>query len=168
MRDLVFILLVALAGMGMALWALRRWPTQPRAEEQAPDTASRAPAPYRAETEQPDIPEPPPIRRDASGNAVFGTLEFDMAPWNVSLTQPEVVIGRHSEDDVRIPDVRVSRHHAKLVARRNGSFEIHNLTAVRSEPNPMLINGTEREHADIFDGDVVTLGGISFTFRRAA
>jgi pSer/pThr/pTyr-binding forkhead associated (FHA) protein len=86
----------------------------------------------------------------------------------VAVLQPEVVIGRHSEDDIRVPDVRVSRHHARLVAKRGGGFEIHNLTAVRSEPNPMLVNGEAREHADINDGDVVSLGGVNFTFRAAA
>ena len=94
--------------------------------------------------------------------------KFDAAPFTVIVTRPEVVIGRHSHDDIRISDVRVSRHHAKLVAKRDGGFEIHNLTSVRSEPNPMLVNGEAREHANIDDGDVVTLGGVSFTFRPAA
>jgi pSer/pThr/pTyr-binding forkhead associated (FHA) protein len=78
----------------------------------------------------------------------------------------EIVIGRHSDDDVRVPDVRVSRHHARLVAH-GGGFEIHNLTVVRSEPNPMLVNGKSRERANVADGDVITLGGVSFKLRRA-
>lgn len=95
-------------------------------------------------------------------------LDFDGRLGRVHIERPEVVIGRHTQDDIRISDVRVSRHHARLVARRDGGFEIHNLTAVRSEPNPMQINGETREHADIVDGDVVTLGGVSFVFRMAA
>jgi FHA domain len=98
----------------------------------------------------------------------LAVLEFEGPPGRVTVERAEVVIGRHSEDDVRISDVRVSRHHARLVARHDGKFEIHNLTADRTEPNPMQVNGETREHADIADGDVVSLGGVSFTFRRAA
>ncbi len=98
----------------------------------------------------------------------LATLEFEGPPGRVQVRRSETVIGRHSGDDIRVPDVRVSRHHARLVARGDGGFEIHNLTAVRSEPNQMLVNGESREHADVADGDVVTLGGVSFRFMLAA
>ena len=158
MRDLVVILLVALLGTGAALWALRRRPDTSSASASAPDGSGAAAVPGI------------PARLDAatSSSAPLAVLEFDSAPWSVAMTTPEVVIGRHSQDDIRIADVRVSRHHTKLIARREGGFEIHNLTSVRSEPNPMLINGEPREHAAIDDGDVVTLGGVSFTFKPAA
>jgi pSer/pThr/pTyr-binding forkhead associated (FHA) protein len=94
-------------------------------------------------------------------------LEFDGPPGRVPIRLGEVIIGRHSSDDVRVPDVRISRHHARLVARTDGGFEIHNLTAVRSEPNPMEVNGVALEHADVDDGDIITLGGVSFRFRSA-
>lgn len=98
----------------------------------------------------------------------LATLEFEGPPGRVQVRRSETVIGRHSGDDIRVPDVRVSRHHARLVARSDGGFEIHNLTAVRSEPNQMLVNGESREHAEVADGDVVTLGGVSFRFMLAA
>jgi SARP family transcriptional regulator, regulator of embCAB operon len=101
-------------------------------------------------------------------NEVLATLEFDGFPRRWPIRRGETVIGRHSDDDVRIRDVRVSRHHARILASGGGNFEIQNLTAVRSEPNPMLVNGQDREHAAVADGDVVTLGGVSFTFRRSA
>jgi len=82
----------------------------------------------------------------------------------VPLGAGEIIIGRHSGDDVRINDVRVSRHHARLVNTGSG-FELHNLTAVRSEPNPILINDVEREHAVLADGDVISLGGVKLVFR---
>jgi len=81
--------------------------------------------------------------------------------------KPEVIIGRHSSDDIQINDVRVSRHHARLLSN-NGRFTLHNQTAVRSEPNPILINGVEREHSELKDGDRVSMGGIYFTFRTTA
>ncbi len=80
------------------------------------------------------------------------------------ITKPEVVIGRHTGDDVRINDIRVSRHHARLRSA-DGVHEIDNLTALRSEPNPILINGVEKEHSLLKEGDVVSLGGVTFTVR---
>ena len=167
MRDLIVILVVALFGTGVALWALTRRPRRESASYGPEDTTEFRPS-------EAERSEPQPSRQRHAGAiavserpATLAVLEFDTAPFTVVMTRPEVVIGRHTQDDIRIADVRVSRHHAKLVAKREGGFEIHNLTAVRSEPNPMLVNGEAREHADIDDGDVVTLGGVSFTFRPA-
>lgn len=169
MRDLIVILLVALFGTGAALWALTRRKVNPSYGAEEERTGYR-PTEVGARTGARDEPAPPRIDQvppATAGTATLAVLEFDAAPYNAAMTRPEIVIGRHTQDDIRIADVRVSRHHAKLVAKRGGGFEIHNLTAVRSEPNPMLVNGEAREHADIDDGDIVTLGGVSFTFRPA-
>ena len=91
-------------------------------------------------------------------------LVFDGGLGIVPLTKPDQTLGRHTDDDIRIPDVRVSRHHARLTSA-DGKYVIHNLTALRSEPNPLLINGVEREHAELHDGDEVSMGGVTFTFR---
>lgn len=156
MRDLVVLLLITLVGTGAALWILRRTGAAARPADLLPEAGQRAAQHNPLSEDEP---------RDGTRVAV---LEFDSPPWAVTLTAPEVMIGRHSQDDVRIPDLRVSRHHAKLIAVRHGGFEIHNLTAVRSEPNPMLVNGEECAHASLGDGDVVTLGGVSFKLRLAA
>lgn len=94
-------------------------------------------------------------------------LVFDEPLGRVAIDKPEVVLGRHSSDDIRINDVRVSRHHARL-RWVDGRMEIHNQTAVRSEPNPILINGVEKEHAQLQDGDRVSLGGLEFTLQLPA
>jgi len=91
-------------------------------------------------------------------------LEFDEPVGTIAITKPDLVIGRHSDDDVLIPDVRISRHHARLT-QTDGKYVLHNLTAVRAEPNPLLVNGQEREHVELHDGDRVSLGGVEFTFR---
>jgi hypothetical protein len=93
-------------------------------------------------------------------------LEFEEDPRIVSVARPRVVIGRHSDDDIRIRDVTVSRHHALLELDANGHFAIHNQTAGREEPNQLLVNGVYREHSVLADGDLVTLGGVTFRFRR--
>lgn len=163
MRDWIVILVIALLSVGVGFWALRRRPASV-AEEPAAEPAR--PEPARSETARSETGAPP--KPKPAAEAPLAVLQFDSAPGRVAVMRSEVMIGRHSEDDIRIHDVRVSRHHAKLVAKRGGGFEIHNLTAVRSEPNPMLVNGEAREHSDIGDGDVVSLGGVTFTFRAAA
>lgn len=161
MRDWIVIGIIALLSAAVGFWALRRRPGEPATEIPRAPGGSERPASIESGVDSASAPAMPSA-------APLAVLMFDGAPGRVAVMQPEVVIGRHSEDDIRVPDVRVSRHHARLVAKRGGGFEIHNLTAVRSEPNPMLINGEAREHADISDGDVVSLGGVNFTFRAAA
>lgn len=164
MRNWIVILLIALASVGVGIWCLRRQlpgskpRTKPGTVNNAdPDNVSRSPEAV-----------PNTILLPHPDDRMVATLEFDGPPGAVPLKRGEVVIGRHSSDDVRVPDVRVSRHHARLLARSDGGFEIHNLTAVRPEPNPMMVNGSRREYADIADGDVISLGGVSFQFRLAA
>ncbi len=98
----------------------------------------------------------------------LASLEFAEAHGGVvHLTSVRTVVGRHSDADIRVNDIRVSRHHALLVMGDGGKFEIHNQMADRAEPNPILINGEVKEHAILNEGDRISLGGVSFTFRYA-
>jgi hypothetical protein len=107
----------------------------------------------------PEVPQPAPVPAASAGPALV--MEDGTA---FPLHEGEEFIGRHSENEIRIRDVRVSRRHARLVGM-GGKFELHNLTAVRSEPNPILINDVEREHAALSDGDVISLGGVKLRFK---
>lgn len=101
-----------------------------------------------------------------SKGSVLATITFDQDIGTFDVVTPAAVIGRHSEDDIRINDLRVSRRHARLALRYDGKFELHNQTADRAEANPILVNGEEREHAVLEDGDRVTIGGApEFVFR---
>ncbi len=94
----------------------------------------------------------------------IAALDFGREYGTRLVTKPSTTIGRHSDNDISISDVRVSRCHALLVKNVEGNFEIHNRTAGRSEPNPILVNGNYVEHAVLKDGDQVTIGGVNFTF----
>lgn len=181
MQDLMAIALVGVAALGAAYWALglRRSGAKHQPEAEVANVP-RAGQRIDRHSEQSLAPADMPVSRvlvDGVPNTSIpqlpedrplAVLEFDGPPGRVLVRRGEVVIGRHSDDDVRVPDIRVSRHHARLVAHgAGGRFEIHNLTAVRSEPNPMLVNGRSREHASVTDGDIVTLGGVSFRLRLA-
>lgn len=90
----------------------------------------------------------------------FAVLERLPGGHLVEIVRSPCRIGRHSTDDVVVDDVRVSRHHARLERKADGGIEIHNETAGRSEPNPLLVNGEYRETALLADGDMISLGGV--------
>ena len=96
------------------------------------------------------------------------SLDFEHSIGKVAVSSPDVVIGRHKDDGIRVNDVRVSRGHARLQKLGDGTYEITNLTATRNEPNPISVNGVEKEKAILHDGDVVSLNGVNFKFRNAA
>jgi Kef-type K+ transport system membrane component KefB len=98
----------------------------------------------------------------------LAVLDFDGDLGKVPVLSPNSMIGRHGDDDIRINDISVSRHHAQLVLGAQGQFELHNLTADRSEPNPIIVNGVEKEHAVLADGDRVGIGVTSFVFHPTA
>ncbi len=123
-----------------------------------------ATAPPIIDTAEPTVAQAPaPAKAPA-----LATLEFAEGLGTFSVTGPTATIGRHSDDDIRINDIRVSRRHARLAQNQDGKFEIHNQTADRANANPILINGVEHEHAVLAEGDKVVLGGApEFVFRYA-
>jgi hypothetical protein len=121
-------------------------------------------APPVLDTTEPTVAQAPV----PSKAPVLATLEFDDGLGSFNVSSPTATVGRHSEDDIRINDIRVSRHHARLSQNQDGRFEIHNQTADRDIANPIIINGIEHEHAVLKDGDKVELGGApAFVFRYA-
>jgi Kef-type K+ transport system membrane component KefB len=144
----------------LAQWYFGEAATQTREEE-------------KVEVSVPTVPELPPAEQAgavvAQNAEVQGaTLDFDHSLGKVAVTNSDVVIGRHKDDAIRVNDVRVSRGHARLQKLGENIYEITNLTASRSEPNPITINGEAKDRAILKDGDVVSLNGVNFTFRNAA
>jgi Kef-type K+ transport system membrane component KefB len=114
--------------------------------------------------EKPEVSVSAPAATPAKPSAApYPVLDFGSSIGAVPITARAAVIGRHSKDDVRIDDVRVSRHHARL-SLTDAGWRLDNQTAIRSEPNPILVNGIETEHALLKSGDVISLGGLIFTF----
>ncbi|MGE0700739.1 MAG: FHA domain-containing protein [Hyphomicrobiaceae bacterium] len=172
MQNWIAIILIGLASLLIALVAVL-WRPQSVTGRAGTGVAEDTPQSRGNQQSLPaDAPEPGAVPNTRISphpeDEIVAILEFGGSLGKVAIRRGETVIGRHSSDDIRVPDVRVSRHHARLVARSDGRFEIHNLTAVRSEPNPMLVNGVHREHCAVTDGDVITLGGVSFNFRQTA
>jgi ABC-type multidrug transport system ATPase subunit len=74
-----------------------------------------------------------------------------------------VTIGRADDNDIVIPEVLASRHHATLIPTPSGT-EIRDNRSI----NGTFVNGTRVESAMLRDGDVVTIGNIDLVFGDGA
>jgi ABC-type multidrug transport system ATPase subunit len=68
-------------------------------------------------------------------------------------------IGRATDNDIVIPEVLASRHHATLLPTPNGT-EIRDNRSI----NGTFVNGARVDSAVLHDGDVVTIGNIDLVF----
>jgi transcriptional regulator with GAF, ATPase, and Fis domain len=77
------------------------------------------------------------------------------------LTKAVTTAGRRSSNDIFITDQSVSRDHAKIIALKEGGFEIHDLGA----KHPTRVNGKIISRLRLNDGDEITLGDTLLVFR---
>lgn len=69
-------------------------------------------------------------------------------------------IGRHPDNDLVVPDDKVSRHHAVI----NNADTTHIITDLGSA-NGVHVNGERiRATAELHDGDTIRIGGQLFVF----
>ena len=71
-----------------------------------------------------------------------------------------IKIGRNTDNDIVIPDVLASRHHATLVPGPGGT-EIRDNRSI----NGTFVNGSRVESAVLHEGDTVTIGNVDLVFR---
>jgi pSer/pThr/pTyr-binding forkhead associated (FHA) protein len=76
----------------------------------------------------------------------------------IELTRPDMVLGRHSEADVRLPLPDVSRRHCRFHFRE-GSWHIHDLRSL----NGTFVNNLPIENSLVRPGDTLRVGGFTFT-----
>jgi ABC-type multidrug transport system ATPase subunit len=70
-----------------------------------------------------------------------------------------IKIGRATDNDIVVPDVLASRHHATLVPGPGGTQIVDNRSI-----NGTFVNGQRVESTTLHDGDVVTIGNIDLVF----
>lgn len=70
-----------------------------------------------------------------------------------------VKIGRATDNDIVVPDVLASRHHATLVPTAGGTEIVDNRSI-----NGTFVNGARVESALLREGDTVTIGNIDLVF----
>ncbi|WP_082939414.1 FHA domain-containing protein [Mycobacterium sp. 852002-30065_SCH5024008] len=112
-----------------------------------------------AQPQQPAGPETGRVGGDAA-NLATSMLKI-LRPGKAGLESAPgaIKIGRANDNDIVIPEVLASRHHATLVPTPHGT-EIHDNRSI----NGTFVNGARVDTAVLHDGDVVTIGNIDLVF----
>ncbi|MCV7223703.1 FHA domain-containing protein [Mycolicibacterium elephantis] len=150
-----------------------RYPTGPQAHTGGPTT-------YPPSTPQPARhaapPPPPPVSssslesvtalgptaapRSSEGNLATSMLKILRPGRPADAGVPGAIkIGRATDNDIVVPDVLASRHHATLVPTPAGT-EIRDNRSI----NGTFVNGARVETAVLHEGDTVTIGNIDLVF----
>jgi len=97
--------------------------------------------------------------QDAGLPPQFVPLRLVMRPGGVTveLTRPDMLMGRHSEADIRLPLPDVSRRHCRFEFS-DGSWHVRDLKSL----NGTFVNEQSIEYTAIFHGDTVRIGGFVF------
>jgi ABC-type multidrug transport system ATPase subunit len=101
---------------------------------------------------------PSAVPRQAEGNLATSMLKI-LRPGRVETPAGAVKIGRATDNDIVIPDVLASRHHATLIPSPGGT-EIRDHKSI----NGTFVNGQRVDSAMLREGDVVTIGNIDLVF----
>jgi len=75
----------------------------------------------------------------------------------IELNRPEMLVGRHSSCDVRLPLPDVSRHHCRFVYVE-GCWQVVDLNSL----NGVFVNEEAVLQAPLQQGDLVRIGGFTF------
>jgi hypothetical protein len=98
-----------------------------------------------------------PVETPAPSTFIALTLVLQPAGPAVELSKPEMVVGRHSGVDIRLPLPDVSRRHCRFVFA-DGLWQVFDLDSL----NGIYLNGEKVAHAELQEGDVVGIGGFKF------
>jgi ABC-type multidrug transport system ATPase subunit len=158
-----------------------RYPSGPQAHPSspsAPQAYPSSPAAYRPSTPQPVRPTPvsQPISspglesvtqmgptaapRSSDGNLATSMLKILRPGSPPKAPAGSMKIGRATDNDIVIPDVLASRHHATLIPGPSGT-EIRDNRSI----NGTFVNGARVESAMLKEGDTVTIGNVDLVFR---
>ena len=101
------------------------------------------------------------------GNPDGPMLTFELGtprPTNDSPTQARhpITIGRSADNDIVVPDVLASLHHAELVTSEAG-VQLQN-----TDGSGTFVNGVRVAHTALGEDDIVTVGNVDFVFTDGA
>ncbi|KAA0077383.1 ATP-binding cassette domain-containing protein [Mycolicibacterium sp. P9-64] len=101
--------------------------------------------------------------RQSEGNLATSMLKILRPGKAADAPAGSVKIGRATDNDIVIPDVLASRHHATLIPSPSGT-EIRDNRSI----NGTFVNGARVDSAKLRDGDVVTIGNVDLVFAGGA
>lgn len=132
----------------------------PSGPQQAPHIYRSSPVNVPpAHAQPPAGPETGRVGADASNLATSMMKILRPGKAAVESTPGAIKIGRANDNDIVIPEVLASRHHATLIPTPHGT-EIHDNRSI----NGTFVNGARVDSAVLRDGDVVTIGNIDLVF----
>ncbi|MCW2731022.1 MAG: ABC-type multidrug transport system, ATPase component [Mycobacterium sp.] len=97
--------------------------------------------------------------RSSEGNLATSMLKILRPGRGPEVPAGGIKIGRATDNDIVVPDVLASRHHATLVPGPGGTQIVDNRSI-----NGTFVNGQRVESTTLHDGDVVTIGNIDLVF----
>lgn len=104
--------------------------------------------------------------RPAHGLGDFQPLRLRLQPGDhvIDLTEPDVLLGRQSDADLRMPQPDVSRHHCRFQFTDEG-WQVVDLNSL----NGVFVNGARvRRLAILHPGDRIRIGGIELNVDSVA
>ncbi|MCF6385599.1 ATP-binding cassette domain-containing protein [Mycobacterium sp. MBM] len=144
-------------------------PYQPTGQQSYQPSAPQPTQPPAASRSQPTyIPPADPSQTAMGPTAVPRPSENNLATSMLKILRPGrapevppggIKIGRATDNDIVIPDVLASRHHATLVSGPGGTEILDNRSI-----NGTFVNGARVEDALLREGDVVTIGNVDLVF----
>ncbi len=149
-----------------------RYPNGPQPGYPGPESQpTRAPSSMSRQDSQPALSQPAlesvtamgptAAPRSSEGNLATSMLKI-LRPGRPADAPPgSIKIGRNTDNDIVIPDVLASRHHATLVPTADGGAEIRDNRSI----NGTFVNGSRVESAVLHEGDTVTIGNVDLQFR---
>lgn len=99
-------------------------------------------------------------RSGGDGNIATSMLKILRPGRPADVPPGSIKIGRSSDNDIVIPDVLASRHHATLIQGPSGT-EIRDNRSI----NGTFVNGSRVDSAFLSEGDTVTIGNVDLLFR---
>ena len=97
--------------------------------------------------------------RSSDGNLATSMLKILRPGRTPDVPAGGIKIGRATDNDIVVPDVLASRHHATLIPGPGGTQIVDNRSI-----NGTFVNGQRVETTTLHDGDVVTIGNIDLVF----
>jgi hypothetical protein len=86
----------------------------------------------------------------------------DGAAGTLALAGQTIRIGRHQDNDIRLPDTSVHRYHAVIEQTPDEEFVITDLSS--TDGNGLRVNGERLARAQLADGDIIELGRTRMKF----
>ena len=131
----------------------------PSTSQPIPPPPPQPPSSGNMPTQMGPMAVPPTPKSGGDGNLATSMLKILRPGRPADVPTGSTKIGRATDNDIVIPDVLASRHHATLIPSPGGTEILDNRSI-----NGTFVNGSRVDSAILKDGDVVTIGNIDLIF----